>query len=188
MQKVIEVIENNYKKILIPSTILASLAIILSYMLKTSLGILSIIGVIGAIISYSAARYDMSEEEIEKNFKYVSISMITGIFGIIHQMMYSGIYKRVMGLVEKNDLYSKMYIGLANSTFVISIIANTIIIFVLVIYMRDEIRKEKIMKLKCMSLKKIQDKEEEVSDENPDIVLCRNAETGEKVIWPHSDR
>lgn len=184
----IKTIENNYKAGIMASVVMSVLGIFFSYLFKGSFIILSILGLALGIVSYASARINMSEDDVNLNFKLISLTMITSLFGFIHQIFYSSIYKSAMKLSEEGEFLSEMYANMANSAFFLSFIVNAGILVFLLLYLRDEERKEKIMALKDMSFKKIEAKKEEVSTENPDIVLCKDAETGQDVIWPHSDR
>lgn len=184
----IELLESNYKKILLSSVITTSIAITLSYVLKSNFVLFSILGLVAAFITYGVARKNMDESEVESSFKYLIISIIAGIFGLVHHLLYRTIYKKVISLSQEGDMFSKMYESTANSTFMLSLLANVGVVFILFIYLKDEARKEKFNLLKDISFKKLDKNEMELNDVEPDIVLCKDAETGKPVIWPHSDR
>lgn len=184
----IEYIENNYKIGLIASTIITILGIFSSYIFKSSYVIFSILGLVLGVCSYACARPKMKEEEIDINFKYVGVTILAGVLGLIHHILYSSIYKSVVELGGGEESLSQIYLNMANVTFPLSFIVNAAIIVFTVLFLKDEERREKILVLKNMSFKKLDENKEEASKVEPDIVLCRDAETGKEVIWPHSDR
>lgn len=184
----IEILEGNHKKILLSSMIATSIAIVISYAFKKSLVLISIIGMALSILAYAVARKDMEEGDVEKNFKSLIMSIMMGVFGIIHHMFYSTVYKKVSSLVVEGDMFSNIYESAANSAFVFSFLLNAVLFTVLLIFLRDEERKEKFNKLKDMSIKPLDKKSRELNDEVPDVILCRDADTGEPVIWPHDSR
>lgn len=185
-----EFIKSSYRNVLTILAILGIGSIALSYLLKTSLVIFSITSLVGAIGTYAFARSEMEESEVGKNFMLLVASLFSGVFGIVHQVIYSSVYKGIMKLASTDmSGLGGMYENMAGTAFFLSAILNIFVVFAVVIYARDESRKETLLSLKDMSIDKLKgSSDEEASTEVPDIVLCKDADTGKNVIWPHHDR
>lgn len=188
MKEKIEYVNKNCKQILISTAVVAVVSVFISYIFKTSLILFSVLSLIGAVSTYASSRVDMSDEEVDKNFRYMSTAVLFGVFGIVHHIFYRSIYKKMIGLSEDGEVLSYMYMNLANTAFIISFMLNLAMVILLVIYLRDEIRRERFESLKDMSFTPFEKENEKASETEPDIVLCKDVDTGKNVIWPHHDR
>ncbi len=201
-----EIIGSKYKLILSILAIVGVSSIVLSYLLKTSLIIFSMISMVGSLFVYAYARDNMSEDDVLMSFISLMSSISTGILSIVHHTIYLVVYKKIEKSFEDTvsmdygqssiygggldyNQFGAMNEGMASMSFVLSGIINVVVVFFMVIYISDKKRKEKVMTLKEMSISKLKGGDEKVaSEEEPDILLCKDAETGKNVIWPHKDR
>ena len=181
-------IAKNMKIIMIVLLIVGMSAVSLSYLLKINLTVVSTIAMVAGIGVYAYTRIEMIEEDIDTTFKLMGFLCLIGIYGMSFGLFYNTLYKTVLEMSCGEGILDGMYEGMAGASIFLSVIVNVFVTFFAFVYLRNEDRMEKIKLLRNLSFTKLEDPNQVMSEDAPDVMLCVDKDTGKEIIWPHMDR
>lgn len=168
---------------------LSIVSLALSYLFRVNLSFVSIIGFFVAIFLYAFSREEMPSEEVSVNFKALIFVGVLALYGCSYFLVYTFVGGAVENL-QKDVAMEVISNSLSNSIVEISMVINFIVTAGIIVFATNKTRREKIKEFEEMSINNlpILKGNKETKNEEPDIKIGTDKDTGEDVIVPHKDR